>query len=218
LKVERLYSGKKTSGFVINNEWFLKVYHDTSLRRALDNILKGSKPEREYFYSKLLLSEGIPTVEAVSYRSSYRLKLFPQDVGFVKFKFLKDLMTLDKLLNFKKFPFLIIKSLNVIAYFHSLNLLHGDLALSNLGFFNEKIIIFNLGSVRKAYHPYFAHKETFRFLHDLYKVSKGKIVFDYRELFDVYLKEIDLRNFLKRKLEREFLEYARERGMIENET
>jgi len=218
LRVERLYSGKKTSGFVINNEWFLKVYHDTSLRRALANILKGSKPEREYFYSKLLLSKGIPTVEAVSYRSSYRLKLLPQNVGFVKFKFLKGLMPLDKLLNFRKFPFLILKSLSVIAHFHSLNLLHGGLALSNLGLFNGKIFIFDLGNVRKAYHPYFAHRETFRFLHDLYKVSKGKVVFDYRELFNVYFKEIDLRNFLKRKLEREFLEYARERGMVENET
>lgn len=214
--VEKIYSGEKTSGFIVNNKWFLKVYHDTRFRKGIRNVILRSKPENEYFFSKLLIKKGIPTTKAVSYRVVKHLGIFPLNVGFVKFVCMNGLTPLDKLLGSSCFPKLFSDALKVIAQIHQLSIIHGDLAVSNFGVYEGKIFIFDLANTRRVPHPFFAHKEIFRLFHDLYKLTKETqdLYFDFKELFNHYLQEISLRPFLKRKLEREFLVYAFKRGMI----
>ena len=216
MKIRELYSSVRTSGYVVEGKWFLKVYHDTRTVKAFSNFFGRAKPENEYFYSRFLLESGIPTTEAVSYRVVKRLGFFPLNVGFVKFKYLKTLVPLDKLLKSESFTSFCLKALGVIANLHEVAVLHGDLGISNIGVSNGKVYIFDLGNAKRVFHPYFAHRETFRFLHDLYKFSRKEgLVFDFRELFDYYLSMVSLKGFLKRRLEREFIEYAKERGMIQ---
>ena len=215
MKVRQLYSGSRTSGYVIEDKWFLKVYHDTRIIKGFDNLFLRAKPENEYFFSRFLLKSGIPTTEAVSYRVVKRFGFLPLNVGFVKFKYLKGLTPIDKLLNSENFANLFLRALDVAAALHEISVRHGDLAVSNFGVFSGKVYIFDLGSAKRVFHPYFAHRETFRLLHDLYKFCKREgLNFDFRELFNYYLSEISMRSFLKRKLEKDFVEYARERGMV----
>ena len=215
MKVRELYSGVRTSGYVVDDKWFLKVYHDTRTVKGLGNLFLRAKPENEYFFSRFLLKSGIPTTEAVSYRVVKQFGFLPLNAGFFKFKYLKGLTPLDKLLKSENFLSLFLKALNVVACLHEISVLHGDLAVSNIGVSGGKIYIFDLGNAKRVFHPYFAHRETFRLLHDLYKFSKREgLTLDFRELFNYYLSEVSLKGYLKRKLEKDFLEYARERGMV----
>lgn len=217
MSVKKIYSGRKTSGYIVNNKWFLKVYHDTRLSKGIGNLILRSKPENEYFFSNLLNREGIPTTKAVSYRVVKHLGLFPLNIGFVKFTYIAELTPMDKLLSSKNFLDLFSKALKVIAQIHQLSIIHGDLAVSNCGVYKEKILVFDLANAKRVLHPFFAHKEIFRLFHDLYKLT-GKnqnLKLDFKELFNYYLQETSLKPFLKRKLEKEFLIYAANRGIIQ---
>ena len=187
MRVRELYSGNRTSGYVVDDRWFLKVYNDTRIFKGFENLFLRPKPENEYFFSRFLLKPGIPTTEAVSCRVVKRFGFLPLNVGFVKFKYLKDLIPLDKLLKSENFLSLFLKALNVVAGLHEISVLHGDLGISNVGVSDGKICIFDLGNAKRVLHPYLAHRETFRLLHDLYKFSKREGL-----TFNYYLSEISL--------------------------
>lgn len=213
MRVKKLYSGERTSGYVVADKWFLKVYHDNRVSKRLSNLLLGSKPEREYRFSKLFQQLGIPTTEAVSFNSVKFLGLIPENVGFVKFVYLDGLVALDKLVDDKNFEVFLFQSVEIIAKMHSLSFFHGDLAVSNVGLFNGKIYIFDLANAGRTFHPFFAHKEIFRFFHDLFKLVGNSAKFDYRELFEFYLSKSNLGRILRRKLEKDFMSYAVKRGI-----
>jgi len=87
--IRRVYSSKRKSGFIVDDKWFLKVYHDLNRKRyfsSIRNLLYGSRPKREFVFSRILREMGINTVEVVNFKNVKFAKFLPLNIGFSKAK------------------------------------------------------------------------------------------------------------------------------------
>ncbi len=215
--VEKVYSNKRKSGFIVNGKWFLKVYHDFRSKRyvsAFRNLLYYSRPKREYVFSKFLREKGVPTVEIVKFKELKAFRVLPLNIGFSKAKFIKDLFPLPRLIREKGFRDLLYESIRISVKIHKLGLVHGDLSLSNFAVSEGNLLIIDLENMRRVGSEVLASREIIDYLHDIYKeAKKAGAEFDYFELFKFYVEEAGISGRRRKKLEKGFLSFFKERGI-----
>jgi tRNA A-37 threonylcarbamoyl transferase component Bud32 len=191
MKVKKVYSSKRTKGYIIGDEkrYFLKIYN-------------RSRRENEFFFSKFLNKKGIKTIDVLRYKSKTFLKFLKLDVGYTISNY-EDIIPLDKLKNDANFSRLILESVCLSAKLHNLSIRHGDLSVSNFGFNGREIILINLETMSFTFSVYQAAKEFADYLHDIWK---NRPDLDLTEILEVYISQINLSDRKREKFRKFALE------------
>ena len=136
VRVEKIYSNKKTSGFKIilqgKTPYFLKVFHHPiNLKKVASSSLLLSRPEREFKFSRLLREKGFAVPDVFEFHCRKTLKIFSLNIGYTKSVYLNGLTTLDKHINSEAFRNLLKESVVLLARLHRSGFIHRDISLSN---------------------------------------------------------------------------------------
>ena len=199
MRIEQLYSSRRTKGFIVNGKFFLKVFHKLDLKtyaKSFRTVYRRSRPENEFFFSRYLRLKGIDVPEVLKFKSRKFLKFLSLDVGYTLSVY-EPLRALDKIEDEILLNDLLKKTAILSAKLHSLSVRHGDLALSNFAYNGKKVLIIDLETMEFSFSRFQAAKEFADYLHDVWKNNKKADLF---ELLDIYLFHVNLSGLEKEKL------------------
>jgi len=189
VKVEKLYSGKKTSGFKVAPSgapaFFLKVFHHPlSLKGALSALFTSTRPAREFKYSRILRERGFPVPEVVSCRVRRLWGVFPVNIGCTKAVYLEGLTPLYRVMGSKEFGSYLRDAVLLLARLHREGFIHSDISLLNFALYRGRVFLIDLEGVYRAFWPLSGPNNFLRFLNDLLK--RGA-VFEPGRLTELYI-------------------------------
>jgi len=212
VKVEKLYSGRKTSGFKVAPSgappFFLKVFHHPlNFKGALSALFLSSRPEREFKNSLTLLKEGFPVPKVTAFHSRKLLGLIPVNIGYTKAVYMEGLTPLDRLVGRKEFSLSFKEAVLLLARLHRKGFIHKDASLSNFALYKGRIFLIDLEGVSRTRLPFKKVKNLLRFLND---ALKHGVEIEAESLTSLYAKEAQI-NWGRRRILSKVLDLIREK-------
>jgi len=193
VQVERLYSGKKTSGFRVvppdGTPFFLKVFHHPfSLRKALSGLFLPARPYREYEFSRILREKGFPVPEVVSFYCKRLWGVVPVNVGYTRSVYLEGLVTLERLAGTSDFNGYFEKAVSLLGRLHRQGFVHRDASLSNFALYRGEIYLIDLEGVARVFPllPFSRFRNFLNFLNDALKLG---VKFSPERVLELYGRE-----------------------------
>ncbi len=205
--VEKLYVGKKTSGFkvVLNEErvYFLKVFHHPlRFRKIFPGLFFLTRPQREFEFSRILESKGFLVPKVVSFRFRKLWGFLPVNIGCTKSVYLEGIIPLDKIIKTEDFDFYFEKSLTILARLHRMGFIHRDASLTNFAIYDGQLYLIDLEAITKVF-PLFPFSRFRNFVNFINDALKRGVVIDPEKVLEIYLREFNFpfgRSYLTSKL------------------